>query len=460
MIASISSERFELSIARKVLRLLEGLKRTEAGEAIFKHIEGLLEDSESSHADIEHAYARILDILLSTYAQYLPAGSSLQVQLKLIQMHLTPPMSASELSTLRRSIEQYADRIANSETLNQSILETALLPLLEDFSDSSVTLTATNTPDTAPTTKKPPISIERQATPEPRTKPAFETVERRVDSAYRHHLNEKREGIQRIQDTLSRQITESIRQNEEFGLLLEMELEALRQTASIQEMETLRSTLVSEVEQLLHAQQTMTNKLDGTHQYLQLVEADSQQLSEELTRVHLLSLTDDLTSLPNRRAFMRRLEDEVGRVQRYGNPLSLILLDLDSFKSINDKHGHAGGDEVLRTYARRVLSIFRHHDLVARYGGEEFGVLLPNTDNEGALAAIIKVQKRAAETTFEIGGQTLSVPTFSAGIALYKPGETPTDLIERADNALYRAKRLGRNRSEIALPENTNAVIS
>ncbi len=465
MIASISSERFELSIARKVLRLLEGLKRTEAGEAIFSHIEGLLEDSESSHADIEQAYARILDILLSTYAQYLPAGSSMQVQLKLIQMHLIPPMSASELITLRRSIEQYADKIAHSDSLNQSILETALLPLLEDFSiaksaPSPPTLVPTKAAGDTRAPKKSHQSFESQSHIEQRMAPAFETGERRVDSAYRHHLSEKREGIQRIQDTLSRQITESIRQNEEFGVLLEVELEALRQASSIQEMDILRKTLINEVEKLLYAQQSMTNKLDGTHDYLQIVESDSQQLNDELTRVHLLSLTDDLTALPNRRAFMRRLEDEVGRVQRYGNPLSLILLDLDAFKSINDKHGHAGGDEVLRTYARRVLSIFRHHDLVARYGGEEFAVLLPNTDNAGAMAAITKVQKRAAETTFEINGHTIAVPTFSAGIALYKPGETPTDLIERADNALYHAKRLGRNRSEFALLEGSDAVIS
>lgn len=467
MIASTSSERFELSIARKVLRLLEGLKRTEAGVAIFKHIENLLEDSESSHAEIEQAYARILDILLSTYVQYLPSGSSLQVQLKLIQLHLSPPMSASELSILRRSIEQYTDKITNDDTFNQSILETALLPLLEDFSNSKSSL-AKSAPAAMPAkAEKPPTparksqtSFESQLPVDQRVTPAFQTAERRVDSVYRHHLNEKREGIQRIQDTLSQQITESIRQNEEFGVLLEVELEALRQAASIQELDILRKTLINEVEKLLHAQQAVANKLDGTHNYLQIVETDSQQLNDELTRVHLLSLTDDLTALPNRRAFMRRLEDEVGRVQRYGSPLSLILLDLDSFKSINDKYGHAGGDEVLRTYARRVLSIFRHHDLVARYGGEEFAVLLPNTDTTGAMSAIVKVQKRAAETSFDIAGQSVPVPTFSAGIALYKPGETPTDLIERADNALYRAKRLGRNRSELALPEGSDAVIN
>ena len=81
-----------------------------------------------------------------------------------------------------------------------------------------------------------------------------------------------------------------------------------------------------------------------------------------------MSLTDELTGLPNRRAFMRRMEDEVARVQRYGFPLSFALIDLDRFKSINDEFGHAAGAEVLRVYSRNIMTVFRHHDMVARYG--------------------------------------------------------------------------------------------
>jgi len=171
--------------------------------------------------------------------------------------------------------------------------------------------------------------------------------------------------------------------------------------------------------------------------------------SDELTRVRLLSLTDELTGLPNRRAFLRRIEDEVARVQRYGFPLSLALIDLDHFKQINDKYGHAGGDEVLQIYSKNILSIFRHHDLVARYGGEEFAVLLPNTDAEGSLRALSKVKSRASETRWQANGGMVTVPSFSAGVSLYKPGETASAFIERADKALYGAKQLGRNRVEM-----------
>ena len=136
-------------------------------------------------------------------------------------------------------------------------------------------------------------------------------------------------------------------------------------------------------------------------------------------------------------------------MQRYGFPLSFVLIDLDHFKSVNDEHGHGAGDEVLRVYSKNILSIFRHHDMVARYGGEEFAVLLPNTDSDGTIRALNKVRRRAAETRWQTNGAAYTVPTFSAGVSLYKPGESVSAFIERADKALYRAKRLGRNRIEL-----------
>jgi diguanylate cyclase (GGDEF)-like protein len=146
---------------------------------------------------------------------------------------------------------------------------------------------------------------------------------------------------------------------------------------------------------------------------------------------------------------MRRLQDEISRSQRYGASLALAIIDLDEFKAINDIHGHATGDAILRSYAIDVLTVLRHHDLVARYGGEEFAILMPNTTREGAVAAIEKVRSRALQAVCEFQGRDFKLPTFSTGIALYVVGESHTDLIDRADRALYRAKRLGRNRIEL-----------
>ncbi|MEJ2189315.1 MAG: diguanylate cyclase [Acidobacteriota bacterium] len=275
------------------------------------------------------------------------------------------------------------------------------------------------------------------------------------DEDYQYDLDTRREEVRQLQTSLGQQVMETISQNEEFGVILEVVLAELRQAEDVAGIENARWTLIREVDKLMKGHNELADKLDSTHHYLQLVESDSRELSDELSRVRMLSLTDELTGLANRRAFMRRLEDEVARVQRYGFPLSFALMDLDHFKGINDEYGHAAGDEVLRVYSKNVLSVFRHHDMVARYGGEEFAVLLPNTDADGAIRALNKVRRRASETRWQSNGTISQVPSFSAGVSLFKPGESASAFLERADKALYRAKRLGRDRIELDLTYET-----
>jgi diguanylate cyclase (GGDEF)-like protein len=275
------------------------------------------------------------------------------------------------------------------------------------------------------------------------------------DEDYQYDLDARREEVRQLQSSLGQQVMETISQNEEFGVILEVVLAELRQAEEVAGIENARWTLIREVDKLMKGHNELADKLDSTHHYLQLIESDSRELTDELSRVRMLSLTDELTGLANRRAFMRRLEDEVARVQRYGFPLSFALMDLDHFKGINDEYGHAAGDEVLRVYSKNVLSVFRHHDMVARYGGEEFAVLLPNTDADGAIRALNKVRRRAAETRWQSNGTISQVPSFSAGVSLFKPGESASAFLERADKALYRAKRLGRDRIELDLTYET-----
>ena len=210
----------------------------------------------------------------------------------------------------------------------------------------------------------------------------------------------------------------------------------------------------------MQGQEALAGSLQSTSEYMRVVDTDSERLFEELNKVRQLSLTDEYTGLPNRRAFTLRLDDEIGRAQRYTTPLALAVLDLDEFKVINDTYGHAAGDQVLRCYADHILSTFRHHDMVARYGGEEFSVLLPNTALDGGQRALQKLQKRVAQSQCEFGGRVMSLPTFSAGITLYIPGEAPNRFIERADRALYRAKHLGRNRTELGVTTGQSPTVT
>ncbi len=429
-------------VLNKVLALLDDLKVSPSGAIIYGHIEQMLSEMNDDHHKTEEAYASFLDMLMESCISLIPADSPLHTHLRLVQLRLTPPLSVSELGVLNRSVEAVADELAKSGTLRGRDLAPALSPVIERFSGSahkraSVTHTPSadqNTPTSSPTK---PASGEVMA-------------EFRANTAYRAHLDEKRDEMQKLQRDFVSQMSEAITESQTFGRMLEDALATLQKSQSADDLEAHRSELVKAMEEMTEGHRTLDEKFSRAQEYLSIIEDDNQQLNDELDRVRLLSLTDELTSLPNRRAFMRRLEDEVSRVQRHGYPLGLVLMDLDHFKSINDLRGHAAGDEVLRSYAKEILSIFRHHDLVARYGGEEFAVILPNTTQEGVIAALNKVRQRVEEVAELKASDGFKLPTFSAGVAEFRPGETPSTLIERADSALYAAKRKGRNCTEIS----------
>jgi len=483
----------------KILCLLDALRHSQTGAVIYRQVERMLDEVLSRQKTVELAYASLINQLLGAYLGHLREGSPLQVQVRLLQARLQPPLTAADVETLSDYVERCSSQIEALKQLDAAVFQTAVEPLLTSFGivdaspakpeeDLSKPMMANNNP--LHPDKETPERIYPDAESVPETGsavnhewPLVEAVgavdsaepsipetavtgrlvsdsvvdsvdkdgdaDTQMDTAYRSHLDSKHRDIQKLQATLAQQVLGTIAQNEEFGVLLEVVLGELHQAGNGRELEDLRWTLIREIEKLTKGHHELAGKLDSTHHYLQLIESDSRQLSDELTRVRLLSLTDELTGLPNRRAFLRRIEDEVARVQRYGFSLSLALIDIDHFKQINDEFGHAGGDEVLQIYSKNILSIFRHHDLVARYGGEEFSVLLPNTDAEGSLRALTKVKSRASKTRWQANGDMVPVPTFSSGVSLYKPGETASAFIERADKALYRAKQLGRNRVEM-----------
>ncbi len=162
-------------------------------------------------------------------------------------------------------------------------------------------------------------------------------------------------------------------------------------------------------------------------------------------------MTDPLTGLSNRRCFMERLGQETSRSQRYHSPLSLLVLDLDRFKWINDTLGHLTGDSVLKEVGELLLSCQRESDITARYGGEEFCLLAPNTSLEGAIVLGERVRRTIDQHTFTTReGKPFRV-TCSIGVAEVSCcAYDATELIAQADDAMYQAKQSGRNRVCVA----------
>ena len=165
--------------------------------------------------------------------------------------------------------------------------------------------------------------------------------------------------------------------------------------------------------------------------------------------IYRLTIIDALTETYNVRYFNEFLEREVTRSQRHARPLSLLMFDVDRFKTFNDSHGHLCGDFVLRELSRRVRDVVRKEDLFARYGGEEFAAVLVETQLHQAIDAAERIRTCIAETPFTYESQHLSL-TVSVGVASTTgtPPLTPSELVSFADQNLYRAKESGRNRVE------------
>jgi two-component system cell cycle response regulator len=175
---------------------------------------------------------------------------------------------------------------------------------------------------------------------------------------------------------------------------------------------------------------------------------DISQRKELEAELRKLATTDPLTGIANRRRFLDKAPKEVTRSQRYGRDLSVLMLDVDRFKAINDRYGHAVGDQVLCRLVEVCKDALREHDIIGRLGGEEFAILLPETALDTARTVAERLRKNIETTT--VDGESVHF-TVSFGVAQVKGSdETAEEVIRRADEALYRAKRSGRNRVEVS----------
>jgi diguanylate cyclase (GGDEF)-like protein len=178
-------------------------------------------------------------------------------------------------------------------------------------------------------------------------------------------------------------------------------------------------------------------------------EAESARRAAEAARaeLHRLATTDGLTGVLNRRAFLDTATTEIARSHRYGRPMSVVMVDIDHFKAINDTYGHAAGDEALRRVAQAAEDALRTEDRFGRIGGEEFAAMLPETDAARAMMIAERLRDTISRVSIELNDNVRFGVTASFGVASLQSGERTMDAtLQRADEALYAAKRSGRNR--------------
>lgn len=171
---------------------------------------------------------------------------------------------------------------------------------------------------------------------------------------------------------------------------------------------------------------------------------DITRLKHQERELARLAWTDSLTGALNRHRFLELAENEIDRTARHHKPASLLVVDADHFKQINDRNGHAAGDEVLKGIVERFKKTLRSHDIIGRLGGEEFGVMLPEIGAEDAVKVAAKLCNAISEVPFPFEGQLLRA-TVSIGVATHEPGDHLHEVMRRADMALYEAKGAGRN---------------
>jgi diguanylate cyclase (GGDEF)-like protein len=214
------------------------------------------------------------------------------------------------------------------------------------------------------------------------------------------------------------------------------------------QLDELRQMLAQGMDEMMREREMLSRQLSDATTYLKMIEAEREQLREELNKARRRIRTGEKSSkkalgLPKRDVLVRQIESEVERVKRHGEPLALALIDIDNLEDIQQKHGAEIADAVLNRYTSEVLGRFRSYDMVARYNKNEFAVLLPNTGKDNALRALEKVHKRAKESHFSHKGRSYPLPGFGGVLTFYSPGEEPHQMLRRADEALVNLKLRG-----------------
>ena len=265
----------------------------------------------------------------------------------------------------------------------------------------------------------------------------------------REERTQARDALKGLIHTLLAEIGQLSQHTDRFSQHMGRYAEVIERADTLESLTGVVREMVQESRSVHDLVQQTQCRLHQENERAQALSQRVQDLEGELQRLANEVQTDQLTRVANRRGLIAAFDGAQSQQARDGQPLALALLDIDNFKKLNDSLGHAAGDEALKNLAGRVQAILRPGDLVARYGGEEFVLVLPATPLDEATQVLGRLQRSLSASLFMHEGKDVFV-TFSAGATLYRPGETLEQALDRADEALYEAKRSGKNRTCVA----------
>lgn len=276
----------------------------------------------------------------------------------------------------------------------------------------------------------------------------FEHQKAKILSFIEHqhrYIAEREKELRDIIDLLTKAMASLDVENREFYLRVYDQSEKMEQITLLDDIKKIKSALQHEVTQM---REIVDQKKDQDRRQVQLLASQVDSLRQELEKTKTKSMTDGLTGAYNRQTFDDTLKDLMVRSRVMNSDLSLLMLDLDDFKKINDTYGHLIGDRVLVAFSQKCRKSIRGDDVLARYGGEEFAIILPGASLKNALKKgrqICDTISSARYATEKDSDENYLSVTVSIGVTAFRPDDTAETIISRADKALYKAKRSGKN---------------
>ncbi len=351
---------------------------------------------------------------------------------------------ASDLSALKTMLANFSHRLSFAAE-DQAEIRTTLLGLLHHVFANIGELSLDDRwlrgqVETLMAAATPPLTLRRLDDLERRLK---DVMFKQVEAKGR--MLEAQEQMRQMLATFIERLSQMTESTDMYHHRMEESARLIEQASSIEEIAPVLKGVVSATRGMAEQARNTRDELRAMREKTEVSEKEIATLREELDRVSIQARHDPLTGALNRKGLDEALERELSTVRRKDTPLCVALLDIDNFKKLNDSRGHDTGDAALAHLALVTRESMRPQDTLARYGGEEFVVLMPDTVLEQGIEAMTRLQRELTKRFF-LAGEEKIVITFSAGVAQVVPDEPAPDAVKRADQAMYLAKRAGRNR--------------